>query len=57
MRHVGRDYDAVTGRLGTIAGTGVRGDQETRAAEPLAPPYTRFKRPRWAQTPKPGTDA
>src|SRR5262245_51296220 len=41
MRHVGSDHDALRGRVGAVAGLGVRGDRIIRAAGPTAPPPMR----------------
>jgi hypothetical protein len=61
MRHAGSDVDALRGRLGDVAGVRVHSAPDGRpklATKPIAAaPYRRFKRPRWAQTPKPGADA
>ena len=40
MRHAGSDYDAVWGRVGAIAGLGVRGTRTTRTPGPAARPYS-----------------
>jgi hypothetical protein len=44
MRHRGSDYDAIWGRLGDVAGTGVRGTRITRAPGRAAAPPMRLRR-------------
>ena len=41
MRHRGSDYDAVWGKLGNVAGIGVRGNRITGSAGRAAAPYVR----------------
>jgi hypothetical protein len=45
MRHAGSDVDAMHGRLGNVAGTGVRGTRITRAAEASPAPHRRLAPP------------